>query len=143
MDMSNKYFKITLFLFASMVVISFVAVLTVQYGVGMHGGCPKCRDADKDLGQLSNKLYLLQISKNYSDSFGALNEGLEGSKILMVDPWGNEYLYSSFLKNNYQCFVVWSFGSDGTPGGNKEHELDIFKFGQCKEMKTEQSGTGI
>lgn len=129
--MKNKIFKRVLFLFASLAVISFAAVLYVQYGIGIHGNCPKCDDVYKDLSHLSKELYFSHSNKNYPESLISLKKSGDPK----LDPWGNEYLYSSFLTNNFQCFVVWSFGSDGVPGGKKEHQLDIFKFGQCKQVE--------
>ena len=34
-----------------------------------------------------------------------------------VDPWGNEYNYDSPGQHNSHSYDLWSFGSDGTAGG--------------------------
>lgn len=128
--MKNKFFKGRLFLFALLVVIFFATVLYVQYEVGMHGNCPKCDSTHRYLSGLSKELYFSHLDKNYPESL----MGFERPGYLKLDPWDNEYLYSPFFTNNFQCFVVWSFGSDGVPGGSKEHQLDVFEFGQCKQV---------
>jgi general secretion pathway protein G len=34
-----------------------------------------------------------------------------------VDPWGNPYQYESPGQHNDHSFDLWSFGADGSPGG--------------------------
>ena len=34
-----------------------------------------------------------------------------------VDPWGNPYQYESPGQHNENAFDLWSWGSDGSPGG--------------------------
>jgi general secretion pathway protein G len=41
-----------------------------------------------------------------------------------VDPWGNPYQYESPGQHNDHSFDLWSFGADGTPGG-EEADSDI------------------
>ena len=36
---------------------------------------------------------------------------------LPVDSWGNEYEYESPGTNNSDSYDIWSYGKDGTPGG--------------------------
>lgn len=43
----------------------------------------------------------------------------------IIDPWGNKYNYVLSSTNEQDCFLIWSFGSDGKPGGTEEHELEI------------------
>jgi general secretion pathway protein G len=41
---------------------------------------------------------------------------LKGGR-LPVDPWGEAYLYESPGQHNTDSFDLWSYGSDGAPGG--------------------------
>ena len=41
-----------------------------------------------------------------------------------VDPWGNEYQYESPGQHNDYSYDLWSFGSDGAPGG-EGNDADI------------------
>lgn len=41
-----------------------------------------------------------------------------------VDPWGNPYQYESPGQHNDHSFDLWSFGADGTPGG-QDADADI------------------
>jgi general secretion pathway protein G len=43
---------------------------------------------------------------------------------LPVDAWGNEYEYESPGANNSNSYDIWSYGKDGTPGG-EELNADI------------------
>jgi len=43
---------------------------------------------------------------------------------LPVDSWGNEYEYESPGTNNSNSYDIWSYGKDGTPGG-EELNADI------------------
>ena len=35
-----------------------------------------------------------------------------------IDPWGNPYQYEAPGQHNQNSFDLWSWGSDGTPGGD-------------------------
>jgi len=35
-----------------------------------------------------------------------------------LDPWGNAYQYESPGQHNDHAYDLWSFGADGTPGGD-------------------------
>ena len=39
-------------------------------------------------------------------------------KKLPVNPWGNPYQYESPGQHNQNSFDLWSWGSDGSPGGD-------------------------
>ncbi len=41
-----------------------------------------------------------------------------------VDPWGNAYQYESPGQHNDHSYDLWSFGSDGAPGG-EGNDADI------------------
>ena len=41
-----------------------------------------------------------------------------------VDPWGEDYQYEAPGQHNSHAFDLWSFGADGTTGGN-EIDADI------------------
>lgn len=129
--MKNK----TLFVVAFVVVFFLSYTIYLQYVVGMHGSCPKCESVEEDLNALSDKLHSLYIDlppvASLSDELSFV--GIDD--VELVDPWGNEYLYSSFSKNGFQCIVVWSFGADGSPGGTVKPELDVFKIEQCRKLK--------
>jgi len=43
---------------------------------------------------------------------------------LPLDPWGNEFQYESPGSNNQRSYDLWSFGKDGTAGGD-EANADI------------------
>ena len=41
---------------------------------------------------------------------------LRGGRV-PLDPWGAEYLYESPGQNNDDSYDLWSYGADGSPGG--------------------------
>ncbi len=48
---------------------------------------------------------------------------LQGGRV-PVDPWGNEYQYQSPGARNARSYDLWSYGADGTQGGEDE-DADI------------------
>ena len=102
----------------------------------IHNGCHKCNEAKYELRNLAN------LISSYHRKYGILPSNLSwkneltkeyGNK-LEKDPWGNNYYYHMFQLDNYDCFFIWSFGSDSIPGGLREYEKDIYGFndqGNC------------
>jgi len=50
-----------------------------------------------------------------------------------VDPWGNPYQYESPGQHNDHSFDLWSFGADGTPGG-EDADADIGNWVEGDEV---------
>ena len=50
-------------------------------------------------------------ARNYQ-SGGYLRE-----RRIPADPWGNVYLYEAPGQHNSHSYDLWSYGADGTPGG--------------------------
>ncbi|MES2674437.1 MAG: type II secretion system protein GspG [Pseudomonadota bacterium] len=95
-------------------------------------GCTKCYQVIAEMNEQS-----LAIELHYR-KFGKLPSNEEGLEILVGefleelnnDPWGGKYFYSTLNFDNRQCYVIWSFGSDLKPGGEKESEKDFSIFGK-------------
>jgi hypothetical protein len=97
-------------------------------------GCTKCYKAIAEINAQSLAIEL------YYSKFGKLPSNEEGMEVLVGefieelnhDPWGGKYFYSILNFDNRKCYVIWSFGSDLKPGGEKESEQDFFIFGKNK-----------
>jgi general secretion pathway protein G len=50
-----------------------------------------------------------------------------------ADPWGNPYQYESPGQHNDHSFDLWSFGADGTPGG-EDADADIGNWTEGDEF---------
>jgi general secretion pathway protein G len=51
-----------------------------------------------------------------------------------VDPWGNPYQYESPGQHNDHSFDLWSWGADGSPGGD-EADADIGNWVGAEEAE--------
>jgi general secretion pathway protein G len=51
-------------------------------------------------------------------------DGYLDADAVPLDPWGNPYQYQSPGTRNPRKFDIWSFGADGSPGG-EENDADI------------------
>jgi general secretion pathway protein G len=52
------------------------------------------------------------------DARNAQPGGYLRERRIPIDPWGNPYQYESPGQHNQNSFDLWSWGSDGTPGGD-------------------------
>ena len=114
------------------ILIFFLVLMLVPQFLSLHDDCQKCWRAEMDLLELGSDFDL--VEKWYLDS---LIEGVseqESYQLVDLDPWGYRYFYSLFQKDGSRCFAIWTFGSDGSPGGVEEHELDVVKFSCEKDQ---------
>ena len=120
------------FLYGFISGVLFLPALFIFYPWRDSEGCMRCREADLDIHSQSKAIEL------YYKKAGKFPSNEEGMEILVnkfldelkSDPWGEKYFYSTLNFANKKCYVIWSFGSDRKPGGEKESEKDIFVFGE-------------
>lgn len=136
---TNGYFKKILASFLLGVVVTVVGLIVAATFIfdSSRPSCGKCTDAQYDISSLSAVLAIYGLdhgdypldSSNFSN---LLTADLLGS--FSRDPWGNMYQYARYQTRNHNCFLIWSFGSDGVPGGKNEHERDVYYYptpGNC------------
>ncbi|WP_444997349.1 hypothetical protein [Aliikangiella sp. IMCC44359] len=87
----------------------------------------------EDLRKISSRIEMTYEARSYPDGVILMKSlSNETGSLPRVDPWGNKYFANRIIADKQQCFVVWSFGSDGIEGGQSKPELDVFKLGGCK-----------
>jgi len=94
----------------------------------VHDECQKCRDARIQIEFLNYEVI------EYAEKNNSFPHELKTVSKRIMDPWGNSYNYILYQHDQYECFLIWSFGSDNKPGGNVYHEHDIYHhsiLGQC------------
>lgn len=115
--------------------------LPVLTNAGLQPSCPKCQNARYDISSISTALNIYGFDNGaYPSDKKDLKIILENDllKRLPKDPWGRSYQYASYNTEKHTCFIVWSFGSDGKPGGKKEHEQDIYNSSTAGNCITKQ-----
>lgn len=121
-------------------VLSSIAALLIipsLLGTGTHSSCLPCETARGGISAISTGLTLYGLDNGYyPNNENVFNELLVNGLLgrMPKDPWGNKYQYSLYYTPLYTCFIVWSFGSDEKPGGQKESERDIYNpssVGSC------------
>jgi hypothetical protein len=96
-----------------------------------QSGCGKCSRASYEISSFNTALTLYALDNaNYPADINDLSKSLTGDLLdtFFRDPWGNAYHYARYQTDEYTCFAIWSFGSDGKPGGKQEHEQDIYYY---------------
>lgn len=113
-----------------MVVVVIIGLLSAMILPNILGKQEKAfrTKAEADIRAISSQLMLYKID-NFS--YPTTSEGIQalvtnpGSKKnwtgylneLPKDPWDNDYQYLQPGQKNPKTFDLWSFGADGTPGG--------------------------
>ena len=110
-------------IFTTILVVFFSLVLLIG---PLDTGCSKCQKSQSDLKNYSIALNAYRLDTgNFPDNEVGLS-GLVPRYISkeIVDPWGRAYHYHSFTLDQEPYFVLWSFGANETPGGDKEYDKD-------------------
>ena len=127
-----------------MAVVLIIGLLSTLVGVAVFQQVDKGR-VTATRAQINNLEAVLELYRMDNGRFPTTEQGLEalvsatttspeprnfpqggylkGGRI-PVDPWGEEYQYEAPGQHNSHAFDLWSFGTDGTTGGN-EIEADI------------------
>ena len=127
-----------------MAVVLIIGLLSTLVGVAVFQQVDKGR-VTATRAQINNLEAVLELYRMDNGRFPTTEQGLEalvsatttspeprnfpqggylkGGRI-PVDPWGEEYQYEAPGQHNSHAFDLWSFGADGTTGGN-EIEADI------------------
>ncbi|WP_366523450.1 type II secretion system protein GspG [uncultured Microbulbifer sp.] len=119
------------------VVLTLLAVVLVPVFLngGSHHRCYNCRTAMVDIRTLTTAVALYGLdNRAYPTTNVGLNNIVAADYLrrLPKDPWGYKYHYSRYDAQKYSCFSIWSFGSDGVPGGEEDHEKDFYSSdGKC------------
>ena len=117
-----------------MAVVVIIGLLSTLVGVQIFAQVDKGR-VTAAAAQISNLEAVLELYRMDNAHFPTTEEGLEALVAatsrarnfppatylqkgrIPDDPWGNRYQYEQPGRNNTYSFDLWSFGSDGKPGG--------------------------
>ncbi|HXV36931.1 MAG TPA: type II secretion system major pseudopilin GspG [Myxococcota bacterium] len=118
-----------------MAVVLIIGLLSTIVGVSIFAQVDKGR-VTAAKAQISNLEAVLELYRMDNANYPTTEQGLDalvnepdgarnfppGGYLqkgqVPVDPWGNAYEYEQPGQNNAHSFDLWSFGSDGQPGGD-------------------------
>ena len=116
-----------------MAVVLIIGLLSTIVGVSIFAQVDKGRITATSV-QIANLESVLELYRMDSARYPSTEQGLDAlvnepsdarnfppggylRKRLPKDPWGNPYEYEQPGQNNDHSFDLWSYGSDGEPGG--------------------------
>ncbi len=120
-----------------MAVVLIIGLLSTIVGVSIFAQVDKGRVTTAS-AQISNLEAVLELYRMDNANYPTTEEGLEALVTptensptpyiqkgrIPPDPWGNPYEYEQPGQNNPDSFDLWSFGADGTDGG-EGNDADI------------------
>ena len=138
-----------------MAVVLIIGLLSGIVGVAIFRQVDRGR-ATAAKAQISNLESVLELYRMDNARFPTTEQGLEAlvtrpasspeprnypeggymsSSRLPVDPWGEPYQYESPGQHNRSSFDLWTFGADGTPGGEGV-DADIGNWAEDSDLGT-------
>jgi general secretion pathway protein G len=121
-----------------MAVVLIIGLLSGIVGVAIFSQVDKGR-ATAAKAQISNLESVLELYRMDNARFPTTEQGLEAlvvrpssspeprnypeggymtKKVIPLDPWQNPYQYESPGQHNRESYDLWTYGADGTPGGD-------------------------